>query len=175
MNKIDSKSPDVQPEIPEERKQIFGDLPHKNPYYDIPHAIQFVIPLHLSYSLKKRDLKYEKMVNEKARVIKLAYEKLRDRMEKKFVESFHALAREFLKEYRNYFPDRQIEALVSPRAMNHKRPKSSYSDSPRLARDAILKQEAIAIQFFDPFYKQSELYLQFVEESDAAAQARSKK
>lgn len=174
MNKIDLKT-QVEADIPEERKQIFADLPHRNPFYDIPHAIDYVIPLHLSYSLKKRDVEHEKTVNEKAGVIRSAYEKLKFRTEKVFVESFHALAREFLKEYRNFFPDKQIEALVSPRGNNHKRAKSSYLDSPRIARDAILKQEAIAIKYFDPFYKQSLLYLQFVEENDAAGRAAAQK
>lgn len=155
--------------IPEEHKAVFEQLPHSNPFFDIKNAVRFVIPLETSYSKSLKSTELRELRTRKIEVIEKAHQLLVAREEALFVKSFHSLSREFLKDYRKYFPHKQIEALVSPRGArgpSHKRTNTNL-DSPR-ARSAIMEQEKIATTYFWQFYLLSKQYLEAVAEEGPA-------
>lgn len=160
-------------EIPDEKMSAFAQLPHKNPFFDIHNAIKFVIPLNVSYSQSVRSKKLKKEIGERVVVIQQAYEQLRSDQDQLFIKCFHRLSEEFLKEYRTAFPDKRIQALVSPRGDTRRT--KSYLDSPRNVRDAILSQEVRVYAYFDNFYTLSQQYLDCIRESQAALTAKQKK
>jgi len=163
-----SLSPIGPPKIPEEHKAVFEQLPHANPFFDIANAIKYVVPLETSYSRSLKSTELRELRTRKIEIIEKAYQLLGSRQETLFVRSFHSLSREFLRDYRLYFPNKQIEALVSPRGgrgSSHKRTDTSLA-SPR-ARSAIMEQEKVATTYFLQFYLLSKEYLESVAEADA--------
>ncbi|MBX7066466.1 MAG: hypothetical protein K1X28_04490 [Parachlamydiales bacterium] len=125
--------------FPHHRERIFDKLPHKNPYFDIGHAIKYATPLRLSYENDERD--------RKVKIVNQAFDELRHRQEPDQVKYFHRLAEEFLKEYHQQFQDEKICKIAKNQVSREK------------IRGLILKQELIAMKYFENFYLLSVQYL----------------
>ncbi len=160
----------------EEQKEVFSNLPHKNPFYDIGNAIRYVVPLNVSYSQSVKSSLWREERDFKVRLIEKAYQQLihRQNLDLLFVQTFHRLSVEFLKDYASYMLSKQINALVSPRGKIFSLLETAPSALVKPeARDLILKQEVGVYAYFDNFYWMSQEYLRRIKEEKRLARSKN--
>lgn len=142
--------------IPDDMKRIFAELPHINPFFDIANAMKFIIPLKTSYSADPQILRQVQIIREANNI-------LFSRLDPQFVNRFHRLSEEFLKDYRMNFQDERIRDLISRlNNKNSSEERESVDLSGMYVREAILKQDSKVPMYFNNFYLMSVEYLYHV-------------
>ena len=200
MNSIKPKAPSapstprgfespVQREWTQEEEKMLPknlhSLPHLNPFFDIPSAIEYLRPppLRMSYFHSHQGEEIEKKRVEKLAVIDQAVSELQSRQDRSFIGIFHSLAKNYLKERRKIVlsASKQIVVLTSPRASN----KKSLLHQPSTPRPSvkavecsvvhdIFQQENNDSEYLESFHTQSLLYLARIAEVQAEETARRK-